>query len=329
LSDLVSTITTVIPAFNAARTVSAALDSVLAQTSPPDAIIVVDDGSTDDTPSIVQGYAPDVQLVRQANHGAAVARQVGTERATTTYVAYLDADDWWLPEALMRLREATASQDVAFLLADLQRARPGAPAESYLPRNSEFFPYLRQCLARDAAQLTPTLYRLGAHSAVELLLRGYPVFPSTMFVRREAVAAVGGWDARFRRCQDFDLGLRLARHYGMHYLDEVQAILGLHDVNADADAYVLKQTQGDIRVLLAHFEAEPAGSPYRRAVARAVARKYCGLGYVNRRVDRWDEARAAYRAALAWPGRRVHAALRWCWLGTRPWRGRQSDAAVK
>jgi glycosyltransferase involved in cell wall biosynthesis len=93
-------VSVVIPAFRAERTIQRAIDSVLAQSVPVQEVIVVDDGSPDDLAAIVQRHGAPVILVRQANRGAAHARNTGIERSTGTYVAFLDADDYWEPRKL-------------------------------------------------------------------------------------------------------------------------------------------------------------------------------------------------------------------------------------
>lgn len=315
-------IAVVIPAFNSAATIRNAIVSALTQTEPAEEIIVVDDGSMDATAEVVRGFGPAVRLITQPNQGPAVARQTGTDAANSDYIAYLDADDWWPSDKLSVCRAILAQEDIQFLLADLQRAHLGDPPEAYLPRNSTFFPWARQYLNGHKANASiADLYRLPQDIGLCLLLDGFPVFPSTALIRREVVLTVGGWDGRFRRCQDFDLELRIARRFPLHYLDRVQAILGLHEGNTDASAYVIKQTQGDIRVLEAHFVAEPEASDYRQQVARALARKYCGLGYGYRKAGQRRLARKAYYRALRWPGKRLHALLRWVLL----WRP-QGDA---
>jgi glycosyltransferase involved in cell wall biosynthesis len=94
-------ISVVIPAYNAARYIGSALDSVLAQTHKPDEIIVVDDGSTDDTAGIVETYSSQVRLIRRENAGASVARNTGINAAKSEWIAFLDGDDEWLPENLL------------------------------------------------------------------------------------------------------------------------------------------------------------------------------------------------------------------------------------
>jgi glycosyltransferase involved in cell wall biosynthesis len=93
-------ITVVIPAYNAADYIARAIDSVLAQTRSADEIIVVDDGSTDNTGEIVAGYGSKVKYIRQENAGASAARNTGINAATGTWIAFLDADDEWLTDRL-------------------------------------------------------------------------------------------------------------------------------------------------------------------------------------------------------------------------------------
>ena len=315
-----ASIAVVIPAYNAEETIGAAITSVLQQTTAPDEILVVDDGSTDQTSETAVSASDSVRVIRQQNGGAAVARQRGTEAANSEYIAYLDADDKWPPNRLEECHRILAAEPVDILLADLQRAWPDSNPGDYLPRNSTFFPEAMDYIRRWSSETAiPALYRLDQPHALRLILLGFPVYPSTLVVRRQGVFEVGGWDARFRRAQDFDFGLRATRAFPLYYLHEVHAILGLHDVNRDATPYVIKQSRGDIDVLLAHAREAPAGSPYAKQAAEALARRYCGLGYTYRTASMWDEARDAYRKALRWPGRRLHAAARLVLLMLRRW----------
>jgi hypothetical protein len=93
-------ISVVIPAYNAGRYLARAIDSVLAQSRPADEIIVVDDGSSDNTPDVAARYAGRICFIRQGNAGASVARNTGIEAASGEWIAFLDADDEWLPEKL-------------------------------------------------------------------------------------------------------------------------------------------------------------------------------------------------------------------------------------
>ena len=97
-----TTVSVVIPTYNRSALITRALDSVLAQTVKPHEILVVDDGSTDDTASLVRKHYPAVQLIRQKNTGVSAARNAGITAATGEWVALLDSDDAWLPRKLER-----------------------------------------------------------------------------------------------------------------------------------------------------------------------------------------------------------------------------------
>lgn len=100
------TVSVVIPAYNAERFLAEAIESVLAQEYEPIEIIVVDDGSTDGTAAVAQGYAHAVTCVRQPNGGIGAARNRGVEAASGELLAFLDADDLWAPGRLRRQVEA-------------------------------------------------------------------------------------------------------------------------------------------------------------------------------------------------------------------------------
>ena len=116
------TVSVVIPAYNAAATIAAAIESVLAQTRLPEEIIVVDDGSNDETSAVVERFGPIVRLLRQANAGCGQARNSGAREARGTWLAFLDADDLWLPTKLERqLPETGRPSDRGSRLPQVQR----------------------------------------------------------------------------------------------------------------------------------------------------------------------------------------------------------------
>lgn len=305
------TIAVVVPAYNAERSIGYALDSLLKQSRPPDQIVVVDDGSKDATVEAITPYLDNISFIRQENQGSASARQRGTEAADAEYIAYLDADDWWPADKLEQWNALVEKEEVSVLIADLQRAKNDWIPSQYLPRNSTFYPWIRKYLDKPFAVNTiPDLYRFPAKVGIEILLKGFPVYPSTMIAKKAALVEVGGWNTKFRRCQDFDMGLRLAKTFPLHYYHSVQAVLGLHDVNSDVRQYVEMQTKGDIDVLLHHLNGEPKGSDFSRKIEKALVGKYCALAYNYRLSSQYPMARNAYLKASRWPGRRIHTISR-------------------
>src|SRR5262245_50974266 len=106
-------VSVVIPTFNAARFLCQAIDSVLSQTTRDYELLVVDDGSTDTTATIMQRYSGSLRYIRQSNGGVAAARNRGILESVGRYVAFLDADDTWHPKKLERQFAALAEHPQA------------------------------------------------------------------------------------------------------------------------------------------------------------------------------------------------------------------------
>jgi len=100
MSDTQPTVSVIIPTYNRADRVTRAIDSALAQTVPPMEVIVIDDGSTDNTQEVLAAYGDRIHVVYQANAGVSAARNTGLELATGELIALLDSDDIWLPHKL-------------------------------------------------------------------------------------------------------------------------------------------------------------------------------------------------------------------------------------
>ena len=114
----------VIPVFNGERFVARAIESVLAQSYRAEEIVVVDDGSTDNTPAIVANYRSHVKYVRETNQGVSAARNLGARTACGEWLAFLDADDWYLPDRLLWHAEwLSRDPSLDFLTGDYEYRR--------------------------------------------------------------------------------------------------------------------------------------------------------------------------------------------------------------
>jgi glycosyltransferase involved in cell wall biosynthesis len=173
-------ISVIIPAYNSADYIGNAIESALAQTCPPLEILVVDDGSTDDTAQVVASYPSPVRLLRQANGGPASARNHGAREAHGDWLALLDADDTWLPHKLEQQMPA-AMQPAVGLIANY-------PAQA--------FPGLHE-------PVTVTF---------EMLWQRNRLMNSTVLIRRAVFEQLGGFDEdRNLICvEDYNLWLRVA-----------------------------------------------------------------------------------------------------------------------
>jgi glycosyltransferase involved in cell wall biosynthesis len=190
-------ISVIIPMYNGGEFIQEALESVLAQTVEPDEIIVVDDGSTDDGPEIVQRMAQShpIRMIRKANGGQSSARNVGIANAHGDLIALLDQDDIWYPDHIAALLEPFAAgeaQDLGWTYSNLDRVdRDGS------------------MLMRSFLTCLPTVH--PKRTMIDCLTQDMFVVPSATLVSRKAIQAVGGFDEALRGYEDDDLFLRLFR----------------------------------------------------------------------------------------------------------------------
>ena len=193
-------ISVVIPAYNAARTVGRAIDSVLAQTRAADEIIVVDDGSTDGTAEVVGGYGEKVQLIVQDNAGVSVARNRGIEAATGEWIAFLDSDDEWLPEKLEYQADHLARHpDLVWTYTNLSWRKQDKV--KLHPAHSATFP---PDLLVEPEVLNDYLLAYAA---------GFFASTITLLIRRDILDKAGLFVPGMKRAQDTDLWFRIAYQF--------------------------------------------------------------------------------------------------------------------
>jgi glycosyltransferase involved in cell wall biosynthesis len=192
-------VTVVIPCYNQAHFLGEAIESVLSQGYKNFEIIVVDDGSTDDTSEVASRYQK-VHLIRQENQGLSAARNRGLSESEGEYVVFLDADDRLLPNALeVGVRELEAHPECAFAFGyHTNIAIDGSPlATSHPPHNEpdQYLALLRRCYIRMHA----------------------------VMYRRSVFETVGGFDTSLSASEDYDMYLRITREYPVHHHGEVVA----------------------------------------------------------------------------------------------------------
>ncbi|MFH2053027.1 MAG: glycosyltransferase family A protein [bacterium] len=184
----------VIPAYNAERHIAATIASVTSQQFQPLEIVVVDDGSTDDTALVAMASSPLVRCHRQENSGAAAARNTGIRLACGTHVAFLDADDRWLPHHLANLRQALERYDVRWAASAYT-----VLFETYPPRE---IPRMVDGIKGDQPVLLEDYFQVCS--------RAWRVFTSACAMERTFLIEHEGFDTRLRIGEDLDLWFRLA-----------------------------------------------------------------------------------------------------------------------
>jgi glycosyltransferase involved in cell wall biosynthesis len=219
-------ITVVIPVRNRERLVARAIESVAAQTLPPNEIIVVDDASTDRTIDIVKGFSKSLKNLKlislKENVGAAQARNIAVKNAKSDLIAFLDSDDIWYTDKLSKqVKEFEVNKDVVAAFCGVVIISPGTEyRHHYIPKPNV------------------TLNDLY-HSSLLVTM-------SCALIQKKALLDTGGFDETLRNCEDWDLFIRLAecgkisvvqeelveywRHQGARLTREKLSVLSSHDV---------------------------------------------------------------------------------------------------
>lgn len=187
-------VTALVPTYNRAGLLPQAIDSVLSQSAPPREVIVVDDGSTDDTADVLALYGRDVRVIRKTNGGKSSALNAGIAAATQPRLWIFDDDDVAAPDGLEALHDVLdRTPDAGFSYGLLDKFRGFWPAPTSAPNIS---------------------YAAASRRALRLkLMEDFFLWQGAMLLRTEAVRAVGGFDERFARSQDYEFVLRLASRY--------------------------------------------------------------------------------------------------------------------
>jgi glycosyltransferase involved in cell wall biosynthesis len=211
-------VSVIIPAYNVSGYIAEALESVFAQEYARYEVIVINDGSPDTATleAELARFRDRIVYLTQPNGGPSAARNAGILRARGTYVAFLDADDQWLPDCLAdQVARATADPGLSVVYGDARIIGNPAYAGKTLME-----------LARSTDEVT----------FLSLLSLQCPITTSCAMVRRDACVAAGMFDPALRRSEDFDLWLRIAHQGGRFAF--TKKILGLyrrHDTGASAD----------------------------------------------------------------------------------------------
>ena len=193
----VSRVSVIIPTFNRAHTLPRALDSVLGQTLRTDTIIVIDDGSTDETTQIVSEHYPDLTYIRQKNRGVSTARNKGIMMTDSDWVTFLDSDDEWLPEKLERQMTALEQQP-----------------EMKICHTDEIW-------IRNGVRVNPHKHHAKHGGRIFLqALALCTISPSSVLLRRTLFDDVGYFDESLPACEDYEFFLRLACRYDVLLLQE-------------------------------------------------------------------------------------------------------------
>lgn len=201
-------VSVVIPAYNSERWIEETLKSVLNQTYPNIEVIVVDDGSTDNTFSIVDKFKNRVKYLQKKNGGSASARNMGIRKSVGEWIALLDADDLWITDKIQTQMDYLKNHtDVYWVYSD-----------AYIFSDK---------VAKDEYRIGSTTKMFSGDVLEPLIMEDFIPSP-TPVINRKVFNDVGIFDESIKRSEDWDLWLRIAAHYKVGFVDKPLAKYRMH-----------------------------------------------------------------------------------------------------
>lgn len=275
-------VTAIIPAFRAEATIGTALRSVLEQTVPPDEVIVVDDGSPDGTADTARRFAAThprggtVRVLRQENAGASAARNAGLEAAGGEWIAFLDADDVWLPRRIESQFAVLDRSPGLRWVAGALRERPVSGRERILRLSRR-----GRAELRDGCRFDNLFAVLHQHCNISTIC---------LLIHRSCFDEAGAFDPALIRREDVDLWVRIGlRHPSLGWVDEPVAEY-VRRRGSLTKTYPAMNALEKLRHLRSRAGEVPGGEPVCRPYGEWLARQGC-------RIWLHQGDRAAIRAA--------------------------------
>lgn len=271
----------VVPTYNYGHFVCETIESALAQTYSPVEIIVVDDGSTDDTRTRLAVYGYRVHYIHQQNRGLSAARNTGIAAAQGEFIALLDSDDLWLPDKLARQVASCVREPDAGVVATERFA---------IDETGKRLDYVSERCSRDGFR--------------ELTMRDlleFPAFsPSSVLARKDALLAVGGFDEGLTAVEDMEMWVRIAARFRVLRLHATLTAQRFHSksMSHQADS-MLRNHQKVIDQLFARVPQLQRHPAWRRV---AEARMYREVAFMRSSGgDRAGALRDLLRSGGRWP----------------------------
>lgn len=252
-------VSVIIPVYNGAAFVAEAVSSVLAQTRAPLETIVINDGSTDDTAAVLDTFGDRITVISQANKGLPATRNVGAWAAQGAWLAFLDADDVWLPAKLERQMARAGDTGAAMIYTD--RYNIGTRG--------------------DLPEIQSAIQRLYEGDVFEDLLNANHITVSSVVIRRDVFTALQGFTEHLRAAEDWDLWVRVAERHTVAACHEPLVQYRFHGSMMSGDPRRMQEARWHVvNTALAGERGRRMAVPVRRRIVAATAR-----------TNAWDAAR--------------------------------------
>jgi glycosyltransferase involved in cell wall biosynthesis len=271
-------VSVVIPAYNQAAYLAHTIESVLSQTYPHFEIIVVDDGSTDDTRAVTERFGRFVRYIRQENQGLAGARNTGIQNARSQLICLLDSDDEWLPQYLEKMvRMATEDPGAAVYYCCAQS----------MDKDRKTLPQILGCNPHRSDQL------------LDSIIRANFLIPSTVMMNYKVIRPDELFDPDFRRLQDKEMWVRLLKQgYYFRSLPEILVRYRIHAESLSVDVH--SGRQASMAFSVKHFgpdDGKPESWTRHKRLAFGGTYRHYALGAI-RKQNNWQDSVGYLRKAF-------------------------------
>lgn len=271
------TISVIIPTYNSAPFLGACIDSVMNQTIKVQDIVVVDDGSTDETRATLARYGSAIRVLTQERQGPYVCRNLGAARTTGEWLGFLDADDLWEPEKVATQLARASARGVPMVYSD----RYNIGERGDLPRRQSEHQQLGE-----------------GRIFADLLTRGNVITTSSVLLRRDVFDSQGGFDTTYPRAADWLMWLRVADRFEIGRCPEPLVGYRLHNANISRDTALVAACRLQIVGVALKL---PSAQAFPWATKRQVwSETWRQNGWDAARHGRFRTAAGAYAQALRW-----------------------------
>ncbi len=295
--------TTIVPAFNSSSTIEETIYSLTKQNRKSDQIIVVDDGSIDDTATLVKKFHG-IELIQQSNAGVAAARNIGAYRSRGEWIAFCDSDDVWHPDKLAVIERCIEKFPKSFFFhhnfyllgREMSRLYKGV-AEG----TDTIFPFFREnrlsfkdiypehyiLAPNDVSWSTVPIY-MG--NAFPWLVLGNFILPSTAVIKRSAFMSLSGFDENFRYAEDTEFFLRLSKDLNFFFID--LPLTGYRAFSGGLSSNAESSLENGMQALFNNAVNDPRQyKRYKKRIHTSIARRYGRMATTqlakNNRLQAW------------------------------------------
>lgn len=284
-------VSVIIPAFNCAEFITETLESVYQQTYTNREIVLIDDGSTDNTRSVLEPHMDRIRYFYQENRGTAAARNAGIQRSRGELIAFLDHDDLWLPEKLeLQVKAMQTYPECGLVFTDGKYFD-----ESGILRNSLIPKHIHEWI--DQHGTTDPMVVMGWISR-EICIRSVISSASSILVRKHCLERVGYFDEGIHVADDYDLALRVAQLYPVIFLRSCLYLWRYRQESQSGSkgSRHYRWTKASISVIEKNWQIMP--KEIRSAVRARLSRMYwqCGRFYFDQ--NRFRDARKMFLGSL-------------------------------